>query len=87
METGSGDDKTKTALNRSSSNPEEQQHENEPCTPFCSCACCGHGSLTLHMNKITLARPQAKKQQSFFYNNISLSSDFFGNIWQPPKFS
>lgn len=67
---------------------ENHPQENEICNPFCSCACCGHIVTTnFQPNKIMACRIFPQQQLQYFYENVSLSSDFFGNIWQPPKFS
>ena len=76
---------SKTEATHSNSNKETDQHE-EPCNPFCSCVCCAHiFSPNSLLNNLAVVKPVTKKQQQFFYNNISLSSYYFGNIWQPPK--
>jgi hypothetical protein len=63
-------------------------HENEACNPFCSCACCGQIVYTnFQPGKEALPKSFRNLKRQFFYTSISLSSDFFGNIWQPPKFS
>jgi hypothetical protein len=78
----------KTEIASNSIDNNDHQHENEACNPFCSCACCGqvfYSNFLLEKN--VSAKPAENLKQLFFYTNISLSSDFFGNIWQPPKFS
>ncbi|HAO45399.1 MAG TPA: hypothetical protein DCQ97_00630, partial [Chitinophagaceae bacterium] len=62
------------------------QDEEESCAPFCNCACCGH-IVTSNFNslKITAVKPVVSKRQACFYNSITLPSDHFGNIWQPPR--
>lgn len=62
------------------------QDEEEACAPFCNCACCGHiVTSSVHTLKITAVKPGAAKRLPSYYNSISLSSDHFGNIWQPPR--
>ena len=66
--------------------PSENHHEEEACNPFCNCACCGHVvSPNSINNEIIVTGFLFPKKQNFFYNSISLSFDFYGNIWQPPK--
>jgi hypothetical protein len=67
---------------------DQHQHENseEACGPFCNCICCGNiVSQNFQMLKIAAEKPLPAKKIQSYYNNISLSSDFFGNIWQPPR--
>jgi hypothetical protein len=62
-----------------------KQHDEEACSPFCNCSCCGQiFTPVLHLNRIAIVKQTAQKQQ-YFYQDISLSSDFLGTIWQPPK--
>ncbi|WP_460561886.1 DUF6660 family protein [Ferruginibacter profundus] len=63
----------------------DQQHEDEACSPFCACACCGQVfTPCFQLNKISLAKPVTQKQH-YFYTSVSLSSRYSGTIWQPPK--
>lgn len=81
-------DSSKTQITTSSSDHKDHQHESENCNPFCSCACCGQIFFpNFHPDKAVNSKPIGILKQQFFYTNISLSSDFFGNIWQPPKLS
>jgi hypothetical protein len=60
-------------------------HDEEACSPFCNCFCCGQiFTLVLHLNRIAIAK-QTLQKQPYFYKNISVSSDFLGTIWQPPR--
>lgn len=60
--------------------------EEEACAPFCSCACCGHiVTSNSQALKMVTVKPVAGKRLPSYYNSISLPSDFFGNIWQPPR--
>jgi hypothetical protein len=85
MDTGECNEASQTEISKSQAAP---QQENEDCSPFCNCACCGH-ILTpnFQLNKISIADPFAKQKKQSCYHSVSLSSDFFGNIWQPPRFS
>lgn len=61
------------------------QHETENCSPFCICACCGQNlvnnaySSTIEIKPTVFARKQVSVYKVFF------TSDFYANIWQPPK--
>lgn len=64
----------------------EHQHNDEACNPFCSCACCGQVfAPVFQLNKVVSIKPQIIQKQHFFYKNISLPTNFLGNIWQPPR--
>jgi len=81
-------DNAKKEKASSSTDHKDRQHENEACNLFCSCACCGQiFSPNFKLDKVATTKPLEKTKQQFFYANISHCSDFFGNIWQPPKFS
>jgi hypothetical protein len=83
------DEKTKTSL-AINLDSEHQSHEDEEesCSPFCTCLCCGQ----VITNLFCLIKEE-KNNQSFFSKNISdykntfhLSS-YLDRIWQPPKLS
>jgi hypothetical protein len=81
-------DNTKSEVT-STTTEQHESSENEKCNPFCSCACCGQ---ILYPNfqykkEAAASKPLGNPKQQFLYINITLSSNFFGNIWQPPKFS
>jgi len=62
------------------------QDDEEACAPFCNCTCCGHVvNSNSFLIKIAAVKPLFKEKPQTYYNNISLPSDFFGNIWQPPR--
>ena len=64
------------------------KNENEPedCGSFCTCSCCMHiVSVNYQFAEIEISKTLVSTQLHFFYNNISLPSNYFGNIWQPPK--
>jgi hypothetical protein len=81
-------DKAKTEAASTASNHAGHEEEEEGCPPFCNCVCCGHiFTPGFSQEKHTQVAPVTTIKQSFFYKNIALSADFFGNIWQPPKWS
>ena len=64
------------------------QDEDEACAPFCNCSCCGQTvTSNFHTPRITTAKTFVLKNLPSYYNTLSLPSDYFGNIWQPPRFS
>lgn len=63
------------------------QHGDGNCSPFCSCACCGsYFSPNFLIQKIAADKLTEKEKKKIFYSGALLPIDFFGNIWQPPKF-
>jgi hypothetical protein len=62
------------------------KHEEEDCGNFCTCSCCVHIiSVNFQSLKIIIDKQLATNNLLSIYNNISLPSNYFGNIWQPPK--
>jgi hypothetical protein len=58
-------------------------HEDETCSPFCICACCG--SVAVHFSE-----KAPVKHQEFIFNRYFLSQesdviDISFSVWQPPK--
>src|SRR5688572_2639601 len=67
---------------------EEHEDENDGCGSFCDCTCCVHiVSANFQSPVIIIDKPLLKNSMQIFYKNISLPSNHFGNIWQPPKMS
>jgi primosomal protein N' len=66
----------------------EHQQDTEDCSPFCTCACCG-STIVYHFQGLV---SMTEESPSFFplrerivIKNDSFASNFYGNIWQPPK--
>lgn len=79
-------DKSKTEISSATTNDSHQEQQEEACSPMCSCGCCGHiYTSNSRFNKLAVIKISYFTSQQFFYKNIHLSSDFYGNIWQPPK--
>jgi hypothetical protein len=67
---------------------DHQEHDNkkDDCGTTCDCSCCVHMvSLNLQAHGVVIEKPFFKNRAISFYHNISLPSNYFGNIWQPPK--
>lgn len=64
----------------------ETEH-NDFCSPFCICNCCNtpisitFNALSIKANKTTTSKLKIPIFNFFFVSN------YFGNIWQPPKIS
>ncbi|MBK7432994.1 MAG: hypothetical protein IPI66_03235 [Chitinophagaceae bacterium] len=88
MESEKCTDEPAAVSHYTSNRDHDQQNGEEDCGPFCGCACCGHlVTSNLQPNVNNQYQQPALLKQALFYHNISLSSDYFGNIWQPPKMS
>lgn len=63
-----------------------QETDNDLCSPFCVCNCCGQQTLTfLELQSFQfLVQFQEIKTSISFYKSTSFSN-FYGSIWQPPQ--
>jgi hypothetical protein len=67
-------------------NHEKHEHHKELCSPFCICACCGTNvNITAHASYQVMENPIIHTALSYSLANEDILSNFFGNIWQPPK--
>lgn len=72
----------------SETNHTNHQEDTETCSPFCICACCGT-NIALNFSFSTFI---SEIEQQFLLDKVKINSyntkfisDFYGNIWQPPK--
>ena len=69
-------------------NHTEHQEDSETCSPFCICACCGTTMVSSFLFPTLISETShqvvTEKGDNLAYHN-SFISDFYGNIWQPPK--
>jgi hypothetical protein len=64
------------------------EDEKDDCGSFCTCSCCVHiVSVNYQLAVVIDDKPFLKASQLSSYYSISLPSNYFGNIWQPPKMS
>jgi hypothetical protein len=67
-------------------NHSRHEKKTEDCGAFCTCSCCVHiVSVNFQTPVIIIDKPLIKSKQLSVYNKISPHSNYFGNIWQPPK--
>jgi hypothetical protein len=70
------------------SNHDDHSHnkENDLCSPFCICNCCGQQILNFSQEIAPQFRKIATEitTQIPAYKSI-LTSNFYGSIWQPPQ--
>lgn len=62
------------------------QDKDDSCTPFCNCTCCISGVTVFTPNQLTaeILDDFILTKESLLYNS-TFTSNFYGNIWQPPK--
>lgn len=69
-------------------NHTDHEDKKEDCGGFCTCSCCVHiVSVNFQQAVVIGDKPVLKSKQLSPYYSISLPSNYFGNIWQPPKMS
>ncbi len=67
---------------------QDHKHEKEHCSPFCTCACCSTSFSISYLNAFQIsAKLVFNTSISYPLFNENIKSNFFGNIWQPPKIS
>ncbi|WP_369815746.1 hypothetical protein [Arachidicoccus ginsenosidimutans] len=69
----------------------DNSHTTNPiddCSPFCICNCC---SSTVALKAagffLPLSKPVITTKRIYPIRDFSFISNFYGNIWQPPKIS
>ena len=70
----------KKATTELTQNHDHQQDQDDNCSPFCTCACCSANVIALDFKPT-----QFSFSQKVAIRNFSFISNFYGNIWQPPK--
>lgn len=62
--------------------------KDDNCTPFCHCSCCSINIAVYNFNLAESILPLGSFiEEKVTIRNISHTSDYYGNIWQPPKIS
>ena len=80
------DCKSDTALAQSSQSHNHKSDHNDVCSPFCTCTCCSvsaNPQFTPFVVKV--AKPLVTTKLTFPNRDFFFVSNFYGNIWQPPK--
>ena len=76
----------KTVVCPSEKDNHSHDKDNDLCSPFCICSCCGQVTLTF-IPTITFdfqnQFEEIKTSDSFYTS--ALHSNFYGSIWQPPQ--
>lgn len=58
---------------------------NDNCSPFCNCSCCQTTIDTKFLAKKDEEPKALFKEKKFLFTNQRFVSNYYGNIWQPPK--
>lgn len=59
--------------------------ENDNCSPFCNCSCCHTIVDAKFAAQYSVATKPSFKETKFIFTNQRFVSNYYGNIWQPPK--
>ena len=77
---------SKNAKTELTQNHDHQQDKDDNCTPFCTCACCSASVVALDFAPFRIKKPaEFSITKKITIRNFSFVSNYFGNIWQPPK--
>lgn len=77
------DKNSKTGLTQ---NHDHQQDKDDNCSPFCICTCCSASVVFLDFALFQIKIPnEFSITEKLTIRNFSFVSNYFGNIWQPPK--
>jgi hypothetical protein len=70
----------------SSETSHSHDKDNDLCSPFCACNCCGAQVLSYQISE-TIEFPVAFSIISKVVSNYNFvfTSNFYGSIWQPPQ--
>jgi hypothetical protein len=81
----SGECNVKAEVKISSTTGHEQHnHDEESCTPFCTCTCCAASVFNSTLFK-TPAITVAPSSQKFLLLNVVFNAEAHYSIWEPPQ--
>ncbi|MBS1752782.1 MAG: hypothetical protein KF741_06270 [Ferruginibacter sp.] len=65
-----------------------KQHQDEDCGTFCTCTCCVHVvTVNQFLSQAVIINNTGNHHNYFNYSKHKIPSNYFGNIWQPPRIS
>ncbi|WP_394332461.1 DUF6660 family protein [Niabella drilacis] len=74
-----------TEMTRSHDHPASHR---DICGPFCICSCCGAtANFAFQLLKADATKAPDVKARKFLPRDFFFISNYYGNIWQPPKIS
>ena len=80
------DCKSNTEITDSSQSHNHRSDHNDGCSPFCACPCCGvSANLKFTPFSFKVATIIAVSKLTFPKRDFTFVSNYYGNIWQPPK--
>lgn len=73
-------------LQSSQDNGQSNKEDND-CSPFCTCACCGCNAFNVPCFYTVVSCSEFVSENFICNYSVCFSSDFISSIWQPPKYS
>lgn len=73
-------------IQHSQTNSQGHNEEND-CSPFCTCACCGCQGFNVPVFYSMKCSSSFKTEKNISDYTFTFTSDFTSKIWQPPKIS
>ena len=84
----SNDCRSKTEVAERADAHSHKNDTNDICSPFCTCTCCSvSANPKFTPFSIKIAKLVVVSKLTFPNREFSFVSNFYGNIWRPPKIS
>jgi hypothetical protein len=68
-----------------SDNSQNNSHQEEDCSPFCICSCCGCQGFNVAPFPIVIITFSQSDEKKVTPYQSQFLSNYIANIWQPPK--
>lgn len=77
----------KSTKTEQSHNHDRHSHENEHCTPFCICSCCGISTVIQVIPNFVFTPHQFSEitTKEVSHYKFVYTQNYYAPIWQPPK--
>lgn len=63
-----------------------EKDKDDNCAPFCYCSCCSVSFASFDFKLLEVTQPKvAFAEKKITLRNHQLVSNYYGNIWNPPK--
>lgn len=67
-------------------NHSHKTDHNDVCSPFCICSCCSTvANFSIPESRVIEEKTVFAEIQKFPIRDFNFVSNYYGNIWQPPK--
>jgi len=77
---------TSKTIAASEQSHQHSQDNDDVCAPFCHCSCCSLSIAIINPDFFNGNKPLAAyPAEKVFIRDFSFLSNYYGNIWQPPK--